>query len=150
QILIFVFAGSSNQKYMGYMLDLYALLKFECSLDLKEALLKWNNRWLQEVSGQTGADFDDQFYRKTISPDVLHFLKIKENVEAAFELKRRSKAHTSPHLRDETNVLLRLYWEEELHTFRSRRSMGHAAIDRVDRDFQRLDGGKMAEYLQRS
>ncbi|KAJ7886975.1 hypothetical protein B0H13DRAFT_1451991, partial [Mycena leptocephala] len=148
KILIFVFAGSSNQNYMGYMLDLYALLEFECSPDLKEALLnnylsnlqaeigkfiegdlmqEWNNRWLQEVSGRTGADFDDKFYRKTISPNVLHFLKIKENVEAAFELKRRSKAHTSPHLRDETNVLLRLYREEELQTFRSHRSMGHAA-----------------------
>ncbi|KAJ7824426.1 hypothetical protein B0H13DRAFT_1658521 [Mycena leptocephala] len=170
KILIFVFARSSNQNYMGYMLDLYALLEFECSPDLKEALLnnylfnlqaeigkfiegdlmqEWNNRWLQEVSGRTGADFDDKFYRKTISPNVLHFLKIKENVEAAFELKRRSKAHTSPHLRDETNILLRLYREEELHTFRSHRSMGHAAINRFDRGFQRLDGGKMAEYLQR-
>ncbi|KAJ7930323.1 hypothetical protein B0H13DRAFT_2264217 [Mycena leptocephala] len=171
KIFIFTFGGSSNQNYMGYMLDLYALLEFECSPDLKEALLnnylfnlgeevgnfiegdlmqEWNNRWLQDASGRGGGDFDDKFYRKTISPNVLHFLKMKEDIETAFELKRRSKAHPSPHLRDETKVLLRLYQEEELHHFRSGRSMGHAAVNRFDRGYQRLDNEKMAEYLQRS
>ncbi|KAJ7702484.1 hypothetical protein B0H14DRAFT_3527284 [Mycena olivaceomarginata] len=42
-IFIFTFTGSSNQNYMKYMLDLYALLEFECSPELKEALL---NNWL--------------------------------------------------------------------------------------------------------
>ncbi|KAJ7836008.1 hypothetical protein B0H13DRAFT_1913305 [Mycena leptocephala] len=117
KIFIFTFGGSSNQNYMGYMLDLYALLEFEWSPDLKEALLnnylfnlgeevgnfiegdlmqEWNNRWLQDASGRGGGDFDDKFYRKTISPNVLHFLKMKEDIETAFELKRRSKAHPSP------------------------------------------------------
>ncbi|KAJ7656706.1 hypothetical protein B0H17DRAFT_840856, partial [Mycena rosella] len=82
--------------------------------------------------------------------NVLHFLKMKEDIETAFELKRRSKAHTSPHLRDETKVLLRLYQDEELHCFRSGRSIGHAAVNRFDRGYQRLKDGKMAEYLERS
>jgi hypothetical protein len=98
---------------MGY----YALLEFECSPDLKEVLLnnylfnlreevgnfiegdlmqEWNNKWLQDVSGRGGGDFDDKFYRKTISPNVLHFLKMKEDIETPFELKRRSKARPSP------------------------------------------------------
>ncbi|KAJ7936184.1 hypothetical protein B0H13DRAFT_1589778, partial [Mycena leptocephala] len=148
KIFIFTFAGTSNQNYMSYMLDLYALLEFECSPDLKEALLnnwlfnlrggigkfiegdlmqEWNNRWLQDFSGRRGGEFDDEFYRKTIAPNVLHFLRMKENIECAFDLKRRSKAHTSPHLRDETQILLRMYKDEELHKFRSGRSMGHAA-----------------------
>jgi hypothetical protein len=102
---------------MKYMLDLYDLLEFECSPELKEVLLnnwllnlcaeigkfveddlmqEWNNRWLTQVSGQRGGDFDDKFYRKTIAPNVLHFLQIKENVESAFELKRRSKSTLRP------------------------------------------------------
>ncbi|KAJ7898724.1 hypothetical protein B0H13DRAFT_2337376 [Mycena leptocephala] len=73
KIFIFTFAGSSNQNYMRYMLDLYALLEFECSPDLKEVLLnnwlltlreeignfvegdlmqEWNIRWLTNISGQ--------------------------------------------------------------------------------------------------
>ncbi|KAF7334057.1 hypothetical protein MVEN_02311300 [Mycena venus] len=171
KIFIFSFAGSSNQNYMRYMLDLYALLEFECSPELKEALLnnwlinlcgelgkfiegdlmqEWNNRWLSDFSGQRGGDYDDKFYRETIAPNVLHFLKIKEDMESAFELKRRSKSHTSPHLRDETKILLKLYKDEELHSFRSGRSMGHAAVNQFDRGYQRLEDGKLAEYLEHS
>ncbi|KAJ7208822.1 hypothetical protein GGX14DRAFT_632643 [Mycena pura] len=171
KIFIFTFAGSSNQNYMRYMLDLYALLEFECSPELKEALLnnwlinlcgelgkflegdlmqEWNNRWLSDFSGQRGGDYDDKFYRETIAPNVLHFLKIKEDMESAFELKCRSKSHTSPHLRDETKVLLQLYKDEELHSFRSGRSMGHAAVNQFDRGYRRLEDGKLAEYLEHS
>ncbi|KAJ7886538.1 hypothetical protein B0H14DRAFT_3729305 [Mycena olivaceomarginata] len=171
KIFIFTFAGSSNQNYLRYMLDLYALLEFECSPELKEALLnnwlinltgelgkflegdlmqEWNNRWLSDFSGQRGGDYDDKFYRETIAPNVLHFLKIKENMESAFELKRRSKSHTSPHLRNETKILLQLYKDEELHSFRSGRSMGHAAVNQFDRGYQRLENGKLTEYLEHS
>ncbi|KAJ7933176.1 hypothetical protein B0H13DRAFT_1856463 [Mycena leptocephala] len=156
---------------MGYMLDLYALMEFESSPDIKDALLnnwlinirgiigkfieadlmqEWNNRWLEDMKRRRGGDLDDKFYRKTIAPNVLHFIKMKEDIETAFDLKRRSKAHTSPHLRDETKILLRMYQDDELHKFRSGRSMGHAAVNRFDRGFHRLEGGKMAEYLRRS
>ncbi|KAJ7697655.1 hypothetical protein B0H17DRAFT_1130259 [Mycena rosella] len=171
KIFIFTFAGSSNQKYMTYMLDLYALLQFECSPELKLTLLnnwlfnirgelgnfiegdlmqEWNNRWLQLVGNRRGGEFDDKFYRKTIAPNVLHFLKMKEDIESAFELKRRSKAHTSPHLRDETKILLKMYKDDELHCFRSGRSMGHAAVNQFDRGYQRLEEDKLEEYLQRN
>jgi hypothetical protein len=112
---------------------------------------EWNNKWLTGmVKGRGGGEYDHKYYRKTIAPNVLHFLKIKEDIESAFELKRRSKAHTSPHLRDETHVLLRMYRDEELHLFRPGRGMGHAAVNRFDRGNQRLEGGKMAEFLERS
>ncbi|KAK6987804.1 hypothetical protein R3P38DRAFT_2574293 [Favolaschia claudopus] len=172
KIYIFTFGGTSNQNYMAYLLDLYTLLEFECSPDLKEAILnnfilnlrgedghgvegdvvqEWNNKWLQGFSGRCGGEFDDTFYRKTISPNVLHFLKMKEDIESAFDLKRRGKSHTSPHLRNETKILLKLYRDEELHTFRSGRSMGHAAVNRFDRGYQRLDGEKkLKEYLERT
>ncbi|KAJ7608563.1 hypothetical protein FB45DRAFT_877167 [Roridomyces roridus] len=169
KIYIFTFAGSSNQNYMRYMLDLYTLLEYEASPELKEAILnnwllntrgepgkfvegdlmqEWSNRWLSDFSKEQGADYDDPFYRKTISPNVLHFLKIKENMESGFELKQRSKVHPAPHLRSETKILLQLYKNEELHSFRSGRSMGHAVINQFDRGYQRLEDGKLAEYLK--
>ncbi|KAJ7697092.1 hypothetical protein B0H16DRAFT_1350278 [Mycena metata] len=171
KIFIFTFAGTANQNYVGYMLDLYMLLRFECSPDLRDGLLsklvfnlqgeagnfveaditqEWFNRWLEDIAGRRGGDFDEQFYRRTVAPNVLHFLKMKEDMESAFALKRRGKAHTSPHLRDETQMLLRLYKDEELHKFRSGRSMGHAAVNCFDRGYERLDGGKMNEYIERS
>ncbi|KAJ7703839.1 hypothetical protein B0H14DRAFT_3526821 [Mycena olivaceomarginata] len=39
---------------------------------------------------------------------------------------------------------------KELHGFRSSRSMGHAALDQFDRGYQRLEDGKLAEYLENS
>ncbi|KAJ7661826.1 hypothetical protein B0H17DRAFT_953361, partial [Mycena rosella] len=135
--------------YMRYMLDLYVLLEFECSPEHKEALLN-NFLFNLDMVKRRGGDFDDKFYRKTISPNVLNFLQIKANIESAFDLKRRSKSHTSPHLRDETKILLQMYKEDKLHLFRSGRSMGHAALNRFDRGYQRLADGKMNDYLKRS
>ncbi|KAJ7845025.1 hypothetical protein B0H14DRAFT_2584918 [Mycena olivaceomarginata] len=149
KIFVFTFAGTSNQNYIGYMLDLYALLEFECSPELKETLLdnwlfnlrgeagkfiegdlmqEWNNRWLEDIAGRRGGEFDDKFYRKNGRPKCAHL-------------------PTSPQ-RDP--ILLRVYEDEELHSFRSGRSMGHAAVNRFDRGYQRLDEGKMGEFLQRS
>ncbi|KAJ7876307.1 hypothetical protein B0H14DRAFT_3130444, partial [Mycena olivaceomarginata] len=154
-IFIFTFAGSSNQNYLRYMLDLYALLEFECSPELKEALLnnwlinltgelgkfiegdlmqEWNNRWLSDFSGQRGGDYDDKFYRETIAPNVLHFLKIKK----IWSPHLNSSAAANP-----TPRPIFLYKDEELHSFRSGRSMGHAAVNQFDRGYQRLENGKL-------
>ncbi|KAK7015321.1 hypothetical protein R3P38DRAFT_3321645 [Favolaschia claudopus] len=170
-IYIFSFAGTSNQHYMRYMLELYALLKYECSPALKLTLLnnylfnlrgelghsvegdltqEWSNKWIIGMAKKRGGEFDEQYFRKTISPNVRHFLQIKEDVESAFDLKRRSKSHTSPHLRDETKILLRMYKEEELHSFCSGRSMGHVAVNRFDRGYARLEGGKLDDFLKKS
>ncbi|KAK6974153.1 hypothetical protein R3P38DRAFT_3332074 [Favolaschia claudopus] len=171
KIFIFTFAGTAHQNYMRYMLDLYALLEFECSPALKKTLLnnyllnlrgevgtfvegdlvqEWNIKWLTGMIKRKGGEFDEPFYRNTIAPNVLHFIKIKEDMESAFELTRRSKSHTSPHMRDETRMLLKLYKEDQLHSFRSGRSLGHAAVNRFERGYEELQGGKLGDYLERS
>ncbi|KAJ7018511.1 hypothetical protein C8F04DRAFT_922199, partial [Mycena alexandri] len=125
KILIFTFTGTSNQNYMGYSLDLYALLEYECSPELKEAILsnwllnlagevgRWiegdlmqehYNRWLEDMVKRRGGNFDDKFYCQTLAPN--------------------------------------------LHLFRSGRSMGHAAVNRFNRGWQRLEGGKLDEFLE--
>ncbi|KAJ7811696.1 hypothetical protein B0H14DRAFT_3479507 [Mycena olivaceomarginata] len=47
QIFIFTFAGSANLNYTRYLLDLHVLLTYECSPDLKEAML---NNWFMFLS----------------------------------------------------------------------------------------------------
>ncbi|KAJ7621676.1 hypothetical protein B0H17DRAFT_1151772 [Mycena rosella] len=100
RIFIFTFAGTSNHNYTGYMLDLYTLLQFEAFPDLREGLLnnylfnlrgefgtfvegdlmqEWNSKWLEDMASRRGGEFDEKFYRTTISPNVLHFLKMKED-----------------------------------------------------------------------
>ncbi|KAJ7479714.1 hypothetical protein FB451DRAFT_1031421, partial [Mycena latifolia] len=146
-ILIFTFASTFNQNYMGYMLDPYAPLEHECPPEPKEALL---NNWMINLAGEVGrwieGDLMQEHYNSRAN--LRNFLRMKEDIESAFELKRRSKSHTSPHLLAEIRILLRLYKEEQLHFFRSGRSMSHTTVNRVDHGYWRLDEGKMDQYAR--
>ncbi|KAJ6532184.1 hypothetical protein DFH09DRAFT_933468 [Mycena vulgaris] len=171
KLWIFKFAGSSHQNYMAYLLEVYCLLRYEASSDLRNAILNnwlvavreelgnWlpgdlqqehYNRWLEDMVQKHGGEFDDKFYRQTISPNVHHFLRLKEEIETAFSLKRRGKTHTSPHLRDELQLLLTMFKEEEIHFFRAGRSMGHAAVNQFARGCRRLEEAKLGEWLLKS
>ncbi|KZP25600.1 hypothetical protein FIBSPDRAFT_1041245 [Athelia psychrophila] len=171
KIWIFVFTGTSNRNYSDWMLDMYCLFKYEASQDLSNAILQnmlvnvtgelgkciegdllqeHYNRWLEDMVSKKGGNFDDKFYRQTLAPNVNHFLRIKEQLESAFNLKARSKAHTSPHLRNEYQRLLAMYKEEELHLFRSGRSLGHAAVNHFGRGYKRLEEGRIATYIKKT
>ncbi|KAF8139550.1 hypothetical protein K438DRAFT_1920852 [Mycena galopus ATCC 62051] len=168
KIWIFKFAGSSHQNYMKYLLELYCFLRYESSKGLHDAVLdnylvrvkaelgkykpadlhqEHYNRWLQDMSRRHGGQFDEPFFRQTISPNVEHFLRLKEEIESAFNLQRRSKTHTSPHQRPELTLLLTMFKEEEVHLFREGRSMGHAAVNQFSRGCRQLEEGKMADFI---
>ncbi|KAJ6601765.1 hypothetical protein DFH09DRAFT_900277, partial [Mycena vulgaris] len=171
KIWIFKFAGSSHQNYMGYLLEVYCMLRYEASKDLINAIFnnwllnvkgelgKWlpadlhqehYNKWLEDMIQRHGGELHNQFYRQTISPNVHHFLQIKEEVETAFSLEHRGKTHTSPHLRSELKLLLATFKEEEVHLFRSGRSLGHAAANQFARGWRRLDDNKLDDFLTKS
>ncbi|KAF9021243.1 hypothetical protein BDZ89DRAFT_930664, partial [Hymenopellis radicata] len=168
KVWIFMFAGASRQNYTTILLELYCLFRYEASKNLKDAI--WNNwlvnitgelgkwieddllqehynKWLEDMVAKHGGAFSDPFFRDTISPNVNFFLRLKEELEAAFELSGRGKTHTSTHLRDELRMLMTIYREDNLRYFRSTRSMGHAAVELIDDGYQTLDGSKMTEFL---
>ncbi|KAJ7201866.1 hypothetical protein GGX14DRAFT_571124 [Mycena pura] len=169
KIWIFCFSGSANRNYASYLLETYCLHRYESSKDFSNAMLnnwlinlsgkKWTecdftqegfNKWLEELVDHKGGDFDDHFYRHTLAPNVFHFLRFKEHIEEAFELKHRSKTHGAPHLRNEFQQLLRMHKEDELHLFRPGRTMGHAAINYFGRGYERLDDGRMDHFIEQS
>ncbi|KAJ6491853.1 hypothetical protein DFH09DRAFT_1104878 [Mycena vulgaris] len=51
------------------------------------------NKWLGEMVAHEGGDFDDHFYRHTLALNVMHFRRIKEQIESTFDIKRRGKTH---------------------------------------------------------
>ncbi|KAJ7767773.1 hypothetical protein B0H16DRAFT_1673616 [Mycena metata] len=171
KIWIFTYAGSSHQQYMAYLLELYCFLKYDASVNLRDAVLnnwlvnitgelgKWipgdllqehYNRWLEDMVQKHGAEFDDEFYRKMISPNVHYFLRIKEEITEGFNLKSRGKTHSSRDVCDEVKLLMALFKEEEVHLFREGRSMGHAAVNQFARGCRRLDEGKLNDFLEKS
>jgi hypothetical protein len=171
QVWIFTFAGSSHPNYKDYLIEFYCLLKYESSKELKDAVLdnmlvnltgelssyieadllqEHYNKWLEAMVTMRNGNFDDSFYRETISPNVNHFLRIKEIIQEGFNLAQRSKTHTSPHLQDEFKLLLAMYKELELHSFRSGRSLGHIAKNRLNSGYTALDEGGMDTFLRTS
>ncbi|KAK1228298.1 hypothetical protein PQX77_008662 [Marasmius sp. AFHP31] len=170
KIWVFLFAGSSNTNYRDLMLDLWCHFTFECSKELKTAMWNnwlvnltgekgnWNpadlvqehfNRWLEDLVGKSGASFDNSFLRKTISPNVDFFLHLKKQFEIAYDLHKRSNSHTSPHLRDEYNMLLSFFEEEDLHFFVPQRTLGHTAINLLNRGYERFDDGMLDDILRK-
>ncbi|KAJ7162020.1 hypothetical protein C8R46DRAFT_904211, partial [Mycena filopes] len=150
KIWIFKFAGSSHQNYMNYLLEVYCMLRYEASKALSDAIL---DNWLLNIKDMLkkhGGEFDSKFYRRTISPNVQHFLDMKQEVEEAFEFDHRGQTHTSPHLRPELQLLLTAFKEEEVHLFRSGRSLGHAAVNQFGRGWRRLEEDKLQKFLERS
>jgi hypothetical protein len=154
---------------MKYLLEFYCLLRYEASEGLSDAIFdnlllrivaelgkcipgdllqEHYNKWLQAMSRRHGGEFDEPFFRQTVSPNVEHFLRFKEDIETAFNLKRRGKAHTSPHQRPELRLLLTMFKDEEVHTFRAGRSMGHAAVNQFARGVRQLDEGKLQDFIE--
>ncbi|THU84698.1 hypothetical protein K435DRAFT_573488, partial [Dendrothele bispora CBS 962.96] len=51
KVWIIHFAGGSHPNYVLYLLDIYCLIRYESSQDLKNALL---NNWLVNLTGELG------------------------------------------------------------------------------------------------
>ncbi|KAJ6631665.1 hypothetical protein B0H10DRAFT_1772569 [Mycena sp. CBHHK59/15] len=169
KIWIMNFSGSSNHNYATYLLETYCLHRFEASKEFSDAIFNNSlvspngykfvecdfnqegyNKWLEEMVEHKGGDFDDHFYRHTLAPNVIHFLRMKEQMQTAFELKPRGKTHTAPHLRNEFQQLLRMHKEDQLHLFRPGRTNGHAAVNFFERGFERLDEDRMDNFIRQS
>ena len=152
------------------MLEIYCLLHYDATDNLKNGILNnwlvnvkgqpgsWierdllqehYNKWLEDLIGVHGGSFNDDLYRKTVAPNIEAFLRLKEEFESAFELKWRSKSHTSPHLRDEYHALLKMLCEEEVHFFRSKRSMGHVVVNLFDAGYC-IVRGKIPMFINKS
>ncbi|KAJ7686436.1 hypothetical protein B0H14DRAFT_3674367 [Mycena olivaceomarginata] len=121
-------------------------LRYEASKDLKNTIL---NNWLVNVEGELGkylpGDLHQEHYNRWLKDmATMHGGEFDEN------LKRRSKTHTSPHLRNELHLLLTMFNEQEVHLFCSGRSMGHATVNQFARGCRRLEEGKLKEWLDRS
>ncbi|KAJ6628483.1 hypothetical protein B0H10DRAFT_2209395 [Mycena sp. CBHHK59/15] len=169
KVWILNFSGSSNHNYANYLLETYCLHRYEASKEFSDAMFnnslvnptgrQWvecdfaqegYNKWLEEMVEHKGGDFDDHFYRHTLAPNVTHFLRMKEQMQTAFELKPRGKTHTVPHLRNEFQQLLRMHKEDELHLFRPGHTNGHAAVNFLQQGYERLEESRMENFIQQS
>ncbi|KAF9005371.1 hypothetical protein BDZ89DRAFT_1145164 [Hymenopellis radicata] len=168
---IFIFGGSTNTNYMNYLLETYCLLEYDAPPPLRVAIFRnWlanlaakrghhipldlmqehHNHVIEELVEKMGKDFDDNFYRRVVAPNVHHVIHAKDGIETGFDISSRSNNHTSADTHAETVSTMTMYCEEQLHFFRSTRSLGHVASNLLNGGYVRLDGGKMSEFVEES
>ncbi|KAF9010904.1 hypothetical protein BDZ89DRAFT_1226378 [Hymenopellis radicata] len=166
---ILIFGGSTNTNYMLYLLEMFCLLTYDAPEPLRIAIfMNWlanfaaqlghhipldlmqehHNHVVEQLVEQTGKPFDDPLWREVASPNVHHVTRLKDEIEKGFGLSSRRNDHTSPDYVQELLSLLTLFSEEELHLFRSGRSLGHKAMNLLDKGFIRLDDGRLQEFLR--
>ncbi|KAI0368163.1 hypothetical protein BV20DRAFT_948539, partial [Pilatotrama ljubarskyi] len=138
KIMMFSFAGSSHTKYATYLLEMICSLELESSPVLRDAFLR---NWLVNPSGEPGrmiegdllqehlnleleeaitrkgAEWDSKFIRQVISPNVYHFVELKNQWGGGVGLAARRGRHPEPHSRPEIKTLLATYKDAELHSF---------------------------------
>ncbi|THU84431.1 hypothetical protein K435DRAFT_870254 [Dendrothele bispora CBS 962.96] len=170
RIWIFMFAGSAHQQYTSYLLELHCLLEYDSSPQLRKAIMdnllikfglgcqekditqEHHNGRLEMMVDKSGGDFNGSFYRQVIAPNVDNFIKCTKNWETAFDMKTRSRSHTSPNNHPELRALQVEIKSSELHLFRPGRLYPeHIATDLLTNGYNRLGSeGKLKTFITKS
>ncbi|KAF8056184.1 hypothetical protein FPV67DRAFT_1731334 [Lyophyllum atratum] len=171
KIWIFTFAGSGNPYYSQYLLELYCNFKWEFPPKLTDAILmNWVinlhgkpgmfiemdlmqehfNFWLEDMAQHKGKEFDEPFYRQVISMNVHHFLRLKDEMEAAVFLKARSKDHGARHLNNELKAIMKAFRAAEVDRRRPSRDEGFHGVDDLGVGLETLKKDKIENFIKRT
>ncbi|TFK73715.1 hypothetical protein BDN72DRAFT_868943 [Pluteus cervinus] len=158
---VFTFAGSAHTNYTNYLLEMITRLEFESSPDLRNALLhltlinltgkpghfaagdfvqEYFNRLLEAVVQHKGVKYGDKFIRDTWSRNLHHMAQLKSHWLDG------SKTEA------ETRILVQLYADEKLHSFRSGRKLedGEPFVDDFEKGIQKLQDGKLQKWTRQT
>ncbi len=170
--MLFTFAGSSHSKYTQYLLEMITDLEFECSPELRVALLRttlvnlrgiegrWSagdfiqeyfNQMLEAVVQRKGVDYGDHFLRDTWSRNIHHIGRLKLEWLEGAGLKAKAATHTGAAKKAEIKILLQVYKNAELHNFRGGRMMdSEPFVDDFQKGVLKLRGGKLQQWVRKT
>lgn len=170
QQALFYFAGSGHSKYTLYLLEQITELEFESTPAMKDLFLRnWlinpsgearsfvegdlekehENRELEFFAQRGDIEFDSDFIRHVISPNLRRFLDLKKTWREGIGLAKRRGKHTEPSSRVEVRALLKVYQDEELHFYRPSRiysDPGAQPLDAFADGVQDLYNGRLDRW----
>ncbi|KAF5328076.1 hypothetical protein D9619_013640 [Psilocybe cf. subviscida] len=172
KIMVFTFAASSHSKYTQYLLETLVDLEYESTPELREGLLHmtlvnltgreghWSagdfmqeyfNRLLEAVFQRKGIDYGDPFVRQVWSRNLQHIARLKMSWLDGVGLNSRSRRHTGAKRVAEQKILLLLYKETELHSFRAgRQYTNEAYVDDFTKGVTALESGKLKRWCNKT
>ncbi|KAL1658988.1 hypothetical protein GGF50DRAFT_131359 [Schizophyllum commune] len=135
-VQLFQFAGCAHSKYTEYLLEMIIDLEFECTPQLRTALLQIS---LVNLSGKPGGfahgDLIQEYFNRLLDAVVRH---------------KGVPRHSDPAALADMMILLQTYKDHELHTFRAGRRFSDDDHDRFAKGYARLDDGKLDSYIIKS
>jgi hypothetical protein len=108
------------------------------------------NFWLEFMAQHKGKDFDDAFYREVLSANVLWFLRLKDEMEDAVSLQRRSKKHTEVKLQNELRAAMDLLRRYKVNSRVPGRTWGFKAEDDFTKGLSALQNGKLNDFIAKT
>ena len=172
KVMLFTFAGSSHSNYTGYLLEMIVKLELESSPQLKQAILRLSlvnltgeeghfsagdfiqeyfNRLLEAVVQKKGVEYGDNFVRNIWSRNLHHIARLKSTWLEGVGLASRSNRHTNAKTTAEIKILMQVYQETELHSFRSGRTMDTVLFfDDFQTGARKLREGKLKRWITKT
>ncbi|KII83902.1 hypothetical protein PLICRDRAFT_58707, partial [Plicaturopsis crispa FD-325 SS-3] len=171
KVMLFTFAGSSHNKYCTYLLETITNLEYECSPELRKALLQislvnltgkaghfsagdfvqeYFNRLLEAIGEKKGLEYGADFIRNVVSRNLHHMARLKNEWTDGVGLTARSARHADPNANAEIRALLKEYRERELHSRRPGRSIEDTDVDDFQRGLESLRSGKLKKWITRT
>lgn len=90
------------------------------------------NRELEFFAQRGDIEFDSDFIRHVISPNLRRFLDLKKTWREGIGLAKRRGKHTEPSSRVKVRTLLKVYHDEELHLYRPSRLYSESGAQPLD------------------
>ena len=171
KVMVFTFAGSSHSNYTHYLLEMITDLELESSSELRHAVLRltlvnltgqeghWSagdfvqeyfNRLLEAIVQRKGVEYGDTFIRQTWARNLHHVGRLKLSWLDGAGLKRRGGKHRGAKKDAEIRILMDLYRETELHSFRTGRNLDtDPYIDDFQKGTQKLEA-KLPKWLKKT
>ena len=173
KVMLFTFAGSPHSNYTAYFLEMITKLEWESGPELKAALLalslvnltgreggfaagdtiqEYFNRILEAVVGRKGVEYGNNFIRNTWSRNLHHVARLKSTWLDGVGLAPRSKKHTKAKALAEMRILMQVYQDTELHSFRAGRTFDiDLFVDDFELGLKKLGGGgKLKNWISKT
>ena len=116
-----------------------------------DLLQEHSNFWLEDLAQFKGKEFDEPYYRQVISPNIIEFLGLKDEMEESVSLKRWSKKHGMTGMDNELQAAMKLFREEEVECFRKGRTYSNVdGSEDFTRGFETLKKNKIKDFLMKS
>ena len=113
-----------------------------------DLLQEHHNHWIKTTLNSKNADFNSKFMQEVISLNIWTFITLQRFVYWVLGLNPISNGHSRQDMWMDIKVLVLQYCDNDVLIFHSNCSQPYMAIDAFTAGISKLEGGKLANFIQ--